>query len=417
MIGAVFDILLLAMAALALIAAATLALQVLASLLPARPSAGGPRVAAAVIVPAHNESATLGATLPLLMREIRAGDRLIVVADNASDDTAAVARALGAEVVERRDAERVGKAYALEAGVRHLAATGAREVVVFVDADCVLAPGALDRLVAAADAEDAPVQGRYAMHVAADADVRQRIGAFAWRVKNEVRPAGFRALGLPCQLMGSGMAFPFDLVQSLDLATGHITEDLVLGLESALLDCPPVYCPEAAITSAFAPSAQGRDAQKARWVHGHLATIREYVPTVLLEGVRRRQPALVAMAADVLVPPLGLLVALLAGLNVAAFLRGAAGGEWLAAGIAALAAGLAGAALLVAWARAGRDLLAPGELGAVASYVGRQLGIGWQFLAGRRVGWVRSERSADSDLGTIPATAPVSAASLPTAES
>ena len=50
------------------------------------------------------------------------GDRLLVVADNCSDDTAAVARAAGAEVTERSDVERRGKGYALDHGVRHLAA-------------------------------------------------------------------------------------------------------------------------------------------------------------------------------------------------------------------------------------------------------------------------------------------------------
>jgi hypothetical protein len=40
--------------------------------------------------------------------------------------------------------------------------------------------------------------------------VNQQVAQFAWRVKNFVRPLGLRKLNLPCQLMGTGMAFPLE---------------------------------------------------------------------------------------------------------------------------------------------------------------------------------------------------------------
>ena len=40
------------------------------------------------------------------------------------------------------------------------------------------------------------------------AGLKTRIAEFAWVVKNQVRPLGYHHLGLPCQLMGTGMAFP-----------------------------------------------------------------------------------------------------------------------------------------------------------------------------------------------------------------
>ena len=83
---------------------------------------------------------------PPFCAQLEPGDRLLVVADNCTDHTAAVARAAGAEVLERRDAERRGKGYALAAGVDTLRA-GPPDVVVIVDADCRPAAGAIDRLV------------------------------------------------------------------------------------------------------------------------------------------------------------------------------------------------------------------------------------------------------------------------------
>ena len=61
-----------------------------------------------------------------------------------------------------------------------------------------------------------------------------QVAEFAWRVKNWVRPLGLSALGLPCQLMGTGMAFPWNVVRSAKLASGQVVEDLNLGLELAM---------------------------------------------------------------------------------------------------------------------------------------------------------------------------------------
>ena len=56
-----------------------------------------------VVVPAHNESLGLVPTLQDIKAQLGAGDRLIVVADNCTDDTAEVAVASGAEVIVRND--------------------------------------------------------------------------------------------------------------------------------------------------------------------------------------------------------------------------------------------------------------------------------------------------------------------------
>ncbi len=74
----------------------------------------------------------------------RPGDRLLVVADNCSDETAAVAAAEGAEVLVRTDALRRGKGYALDFAVRVLASS-APAMVLVIDADCQVAPDAIEQ--------------------------------------------------------------------------------------------------------------------------------------------------------------------------------------------------------------------------------------------------------------------------------
>src|SRR5262245_49258519 len=75
---------------------------------------GNVRQRVTVLVPAHDESRGILATIEGIKAQLVAGDRIIVVADNCTDDTAAVAAAAGAEVIERHDRTSVGKGYALD---------------------------------------------------------------------------------------------------------------------------------------------------------------------------------------------------------------------------------------------------------------------------------------------------------------
>src|SRR3974377_1984523 len=61
----------------------------------------------AVLVPAHNEANGLLPTIRDIQGQLLAGDRFLVVADNCNDNTASVASAAGAEVVERHDPARL----------------------------------------------------------------------------------------------------------------------------------------------------------------------------------------------------------------------------------------------------------------------------------------------------------------------
>src|SRR5271155_3397908 len=78
------------------------------------PSENRLRQRIAVLVPAHNESRGLLGTLDDIRAQLHSDDRLLVVADNCTDDTAAVAKLAGAEVAERNDPAKIGKGYALD---------------------------------------------------------------------------------------------------------------------------------------------------------------------------------------------------------------------------------------------------------------------------------------------------------------
>ena len=101
--------------------AAVFCVQCLASLFPRRsPGTALIRPPVAVLTPAHNEQAMLGATLDALRSELTEGDIALVVADNCTDDTANIARRRGVEVVERHDPLNIGKGHALAFGVEQV---------------------------------------------------------------------------------------------------------------------------------------------------------------------------------------------------------------------------------------------------------------------------------------------------------
>jgi cellulose synthase/poly-beta-1,6-N-acetylglucosamine synthase-like glycosyltransferase len=351
------------------------------------------RPSLAVLVPAHDEGAGILATLDSIRAQLQAGDRVLVVADNCSDDTAVLASRAGAEVLIRQDAERRGKGYALDAGVRHLALDPPALVAV-VDADCLLAPHALDRLVRRCAETGRPVQALYLMRAPAGSSLKTRIAEFAWAVKNRARALGLARVGLPCQLMGSGMAFPWRLIERAALDSADLVEDLRLGLDLARAGHAPLFCPEALVTSEFPANPRGLQSQRTRWEHGHLAMLLRAGPRLLLEGLRTRNVGLCALTLDLCVPPLALLVLL----ALACCMLGLLGWAWTDAAMPwtlALAAPLLLAlAVLAAWLRFGRAILGWGELAYAPVYALVKLPLYLKFLVRRQVKWVRSERDS-----------------------
>lgn len=392
------DLLLGALALVALVPALTLLVQVLMSFrrLPDR-APDGQRLPIAVLIPAHNESAGIVGTLRSVLAQVSPGDRVLVVADNCSDDTAERARAAGATVVERSHATLRGKGYALDHGIRWLEAQpNPPHAVVFVDADCTLGPGTVDRLAREAVQRGVPVQALDLMHAQPGSSLNLRVAEFAWLVKNQVRPLGMRALGLPCQLMGTGMAIPWALVREAPLASGALAEDMELGLGFARAGQPPVYCPQAAVHSFFPTQAAGAQAQRRRWEHGHLAMIRERGLPLLMQGLRRGHGALTAMALDACVPPLASLVAFQgAWVVVTGAWRLVGGSVWpLALAMGGFVA--VTVAVLGAWRGHGRAVISGRDLLGVPAYVLGKLSIYRDALLGRRAGWQRARRDHDS---------------------
>lgn len=98
-----------------------------------------------VLVPAHNEAVGIGETLESLKSQTYLPHRVIVIADNCTDDTEAIALAHGAEVirtVDNADKKAGALNFALAGVLPH---TGAEELILVQDADSQLSPDFIER--------------------------------------------------------------------------------------------------------------------------------------------------------------------------------------------------------------------------------------------------------------------------------
>lgn len=391
-----FSIILTALACALCVPVAVFCIEIAAALA-ARPRVGlstGVRGPCAVLVPAHDEALLVGATIAALREQLRPADRLLVVADNCSDGTAAAARTAGAEVVERFDPSARGKSYALDFGLRALA-FDPPQAVVMVDADCRLSSGGLDTLVSTCLVAGRPVQGCYIIRAAEGSGPSVRIAEFAQIVKNRVRPKGLQALGLPCQLAGSGMAIPWSVASAVDFRNGAIVEDIRLGLDFAAAGHPPLFCPEVDIVSYFPISRSGAAAQRQRWQHGHLgvlvASLRR-LPGALL----RRDGAEVALLLDLCVPPLTMLAMTLAATAALAAAAFALGASLAPFAIVSVAFAALTAATFAAWRASAGPTFASLGLAAVAVFVRERAQVYGGLVSRRQLQWVRTERDGES---------------------
>lgn len=349
-------------------------------------------LAGVILVPAHNEAVGIEETVKALAAAAPSF-RIVVVADNCTDETAALARTAGAETIIREDAQRRGKGFALSFGRDYLE-KNSPDAVIVVDADCRLSAGSAECLAARAVNTRLPVQGVNLLVTEAKASPLVRISNFAMLIKNLVRARGLFRIGGGALLFGTGMAFPWKMFATLELATSHAVEDLDLALSLSRKGIRIVFEDGALVTSPAATVANSQG-QRRRWEHGFLeAALRSGVP-LLIAGARQRSRHLFAIGAHMLVPPLAMLmiasVGAIAILAILAVFSAVKGPLLLVSGCLAIAA----VALLAAWWAEGRSVITFRSLLLVPFYILWKIPIYLGFFTSRQTAWNRTHREGE----------------------
>jgi hypothetical protein len=358
------------------------------------PSAAEPKRRFRFVVPAHNESAGIGATVESLLavdypRELF---EVVVVADNCQDDTADQARAAGASVMVRNDTEKRGKGYALD----HAFSATPPEVdaVVVIDADTLVSPNILRAFAARRELGAQAVQADYAVRNP-NAAWRTRLIAIAFGAFHIVRSRARERLKLSCGLRGNGMCFGTELLRQVPHRAYSVVEDVEYGLRLGEAGHRVFYTDEAHVYGEMVTTAAAANTQRRRWEEGRKLLVKQNAGRLLRAGMARADRVLCDLAFDLLVPPLSTIaLSMFLGSLLGAALVVGLGAPALA--LTAYGAGLSAVALYVlrGWSVSGTGLRGLLDLGLSPVYVVWKLALRFRRPPRATSDWVRTKREA-----------------------
>jgi cellulose synthase/poly-beta-1,6-N-acetylglucosamine synthase-like glycosyltransferase len=287
---------------------------------------------------------------------------------------------------------RRGKGYALAYGCDTSISEGFADAVVVIDADTTVSPNMLSAFAAYLARGEEALQAEYGVRNPL-ASWRTRLMVIALTLFHTVRSLGRERLALSCGLRGNGMAFSSALLRRVPPTAASIVEDVEYGLALGLAGTRVAYVHEARVLGDMPTTGSVARSQRERWESGRSTMAREHAIALLREGARRRSLVLLDLAADLLVPPLTMLVAICAcGLVLALTLRGTGVASRIDVGLWAVAT-----AAILLYVTRGLVLARLGARG-ILDLLWAPVYICWKLTVAlrptaRRGEWVRTNRS------------------------
>jgi 1,2-diacylglycerol 3-beta-glucosyltransferase len=305
----VINLVLLCLAVPATLACLYLLLLTLLSWKPAAPLRSSRRLRFEIIVPAHDEAASIADVVANLFKLDWPPGRLrvVVVADNCSDATAELARAAGADVFERNAPTLRGKGYALSLALQTGQATGWADAFVVIDADTEVSPNLLEAFAARIELGVKAVQARYCVRNP-HASWRTRLLSVAFACFHDVRSRGRERLGLSCGLRGNGWCISRRLLRQVPYAAFSLAEDVEYGIELGLAGYRVHYADEAFVAGEMVSRERAARSQRRRWEDGRREVRRASLLRLLRVAVGQDGKVCADLAVDLLVPPLAYVV-------------------------------------------------------------------------------------------------------------
>lgn len=243
----------------------------------------------ALLVPAHNEAAIIGGSLATMRRQHYPPARfdVVVIADNCTDDTAAVARAAGALVFERFDQVRRGKGYALEWVLAHMAREGLwYDAYCIFDADNLVHPDFLSAMDARLEQGAAVLQGAVATKNPSDTWMTH-ISNIIYLVSNRLEMEARGIMGLSCKLHGTGMCFARNVIEHYGWTARSLTEDREYYAMLALHGISVQWASDAVTYDEKPLTVADSNRQRVRWLRGEVDVTARYALPLILKGLRR----------------------------------------------------------------------------------------------------------------------------------
>src|SRR5579884_582843 len=266
----------------------------------------------AVLIPAHNEEALLSDLLGSLSQLAYPKElySVYVIADNCNDGTADIARRFeGVRVYERFDTEKRGKGYALDWMWQRMEESGlVYDAYLILDADSVVVPRFLEAMNKELVKGTRALQACNTVLNVADSP-STALRWIALTLMNHVRPLGRNRLGGSSTLTGNGMCLSRELLLRHPWRAFGIAEDYQYYLDIVQDGEVVRYVPEAIVRSHMPTTFDSMRTQDVRWEAPSPQQSRWRTALRLLgTGLRQRSFVRVEAAAELLAPPLSVLV-------------------------------------------------------------------------------------------------------------
>ena len=270
-------------------------------------------------MPAHDEALLIESCVQSL-RQIRYPEsayRVVVMADNCTDDTAQLALASGAQCLVRTEPSQPGKPHAIAWALSQLT-LAEYDAVVIVDADTVVDGEFASELARAAPLVDKAVQGYNGVSNPDDSNVTRMAAVFADAKCLYAYELKARAgLNLPIRLGG---CIGTGVLEKHGWNAFSIGEDWELYALLTIAGVPIVSAPGARVYAQEAKSLRQSASQRRRWAAGKFTVLGRVAEAALRSaniGAHQKLDVIAELTAPGPVVHLGLVVALSAVLLVA----------------------------------------------------------------------------------------------------
>ena len=249
-----------------------------------------PKHTFAIVVSAHNEESVIGQLVENLhvLRYPKELYDIFIIADNCTDATARVAREYGAIVHERFDKEIRGKGFAMEWMFARLFKMKRQyDAVVVFDADNLVHPNFLLEMNNRLQKGETVIQGYMDAKNPTDTWISGTFAIAFWLIDHIWHLAKYN-IGLSSVLGGTGMCISTSVLRRFGWGATCLTEDMEFTMKVLLKGIRTTWAHDAIVYDEKPLTFKQAWNQRKRWAQGHFDIAGRYIPTMIKEGIRRR---------------------------------------------------------------------------------------------------------------------------------
>lgn len=244
----------------------------------------------AVVIAAHNEELVIGHIIDSLHQQNYPRDLydIMVIADNCTDKTSAIAKEHNALVFQRQNNEERGKGYALEWMFNKIYKMDKiYDAICVFDADNLVSTNFLSEMNKQLQRGYKAVQGYVDSKNPYDSWITYSYSISFW-LANRLFQLSRYNLGLTCGLCGTGFCVDMDTLKKIGWGATCLTEDLEFTMKLSLHDIKIGWSHNAVVYDEKPLTLKQSWRQRKRWMQGHTDCAIRYFPSLLYKAIKQK---------------------------------------------------------------------------------------------------------------------------------